>query len=137
MDFSKAFDKVSHNKLVYKLEKILGNDQLIKWISAYLKDREQFVVFNNHSSDKVAVDSGVPQGSVLGPLLFILFINDIVNDIPVNIKLYADDCVIYSEIESPKDQVLLNESLNKVVSWCEAWQMSINFEKNGVHVHFS
>lgn len=138
MDFAKAFDKVSHNKLVYNLEKILGNGQLIKWISAYLKNREQFVVFNNHSSHRVSVDSGVPQGSVLGPLLFILYINDIVNGIPVNIRLYADDCVIYSEIESLKDQVLLNKSFNKVVSWCEAWQMSINFEKkNSVHVHFS
>lgn len=129
MDFSKAFDKVSHKKLIFKLDNILKNKQLTKWILSYLHSRQQYVVFKDKCSERVSVESGVPQGSVLGPLLFLLYINDIVNDIPVNIKLYADDCVIYSEVKNSNDQIKLNAAFQKVKSWCDSWQMPINFEK--------
>lgn len=78
---------------------------------------------------KLRKDSGVPQGSVLGPLLFVLFINDIVCHIPVKIRLYAADCVIYTEVNSAADQSLLSDPLNKIVQWCDMWQMCINYEK--------
>lgn len=129
MDFSKAFDKVCHKKLLHKLGAILKNSQLINWLAAYLENREQFVVFNDHHSERLSVGSGVPQGSVLGPLLFLLFINDVLHGIPVKVRLYADDCVLYSEIENAADQELLNNALGQVVAWCKAWQMSINFQK--------
>lgn len=129
MDFSKAFDKVSHQKLLHKLNIILNNPQLINWISDYLSGRSQFVTFKNHDSDRLSVDSGVPQGSVLGPLFFLLYINDMANDLPVKIKLYADDCVLYSTIDSHSDQMLLNDAFQQVVAWCKDWQMSVNFEK--------
>lgn len=129
MDFSKAFDKVSHKKLLYKLSKILKNSQLINWFTVYLEGREQFVVFNDHHSERLTVDSGVSQGSVPGPLLFLMFINDVLHGIPVTVKLYVNDCVLYSEIENTTDQELLNEALRQVVAWCEAWQMSTNFKK--------
>lgn len=129
MDFSKAFDKVSHTKLLHKVHKVFKNNQLTAWIAAYLTYRKQFVSFRDSISSVVTVDSGVPQGSVLGPLLFLIYINDIVHDIPVNIKLFADDCVLYNEINTKADQILLNSALQKVASWCHQWQMVINSEK--------
>lgn len=128
-DFAKAFDKVSHKKLLHKLDVTLGNAKIVTWISTYLTNRQQYVSFKNRASKRLPVDSGVPQGSVLGPLLFLLFINDIGNDIPVKIKLYADDCVMYSEIDSVSDQLRLNEAFEKIVKWCNDWQMTINFDK--------
>lgn len=129
MDFAKAFDTVSHNKLLFKLDLILKNTQLLNWISGYLLNRKQYVSFNEHCSRTVPVDSGVPQGSVLGPLFFLLFINDISHDIPVKVKLYADDCILYSEVENHTDQIHLNDAFQKVIRWCDKWQMSVNFKK--------
>lgn len=129
MDFQKAFDKVSHKKLLHKLQYILKNPKLIVWIRAYLENRQQFVSFNDSCSSKLPVDSGVPQGSVLGPLFFLLYINDIMNDLSVSVKLYADDCVLYTKVSTAGDQIRLNNQFNKVVSWCQEWQMSINYNK--------
>lgn len=129
LDFEKAFDRVSHPKILLKLKSILQNDSLHSWIEAYLSNREQGVCIDDVSSKSAVVQSGVPQGSVLGPLLFLVFINDIASDIPIKVKLFADDCVLYHEIESPNDQATLNTSLNKIQEWCLKWQMTINLEK--------
>uniref|UniRef100_A0A6G5AAA0 Putative endonuclease/reverse transcriptase n=1 Tax=Rhipicephalus microplus TaxID=6941 RepID=A0A6G5AAA0_RHIMP len=83
----------------------------------------------NKQSRAVAVNSGVPQGSVLGPLLFLLYINDLPNRVTVPIRLFADDCVVYSRIETEHDQVNLNNNLQRIKDWCEEWQMSLNTEK--------
>lgn len=129
LDFRKAFDTVSHNKLIYKLSSVIKNDKLITWIKAYLTNRRQFVTLNGALSHCIPVESGVPQGSVLGPLLFIIYINDIVQDLSVNVKLYADDCVLYERINSSEDQIRLNNDFRKVMRWCDRWQMVINFDK--------
>lgn len=129
MDFKKAFDKVSHNKLLHKLGNVLKNDKLLAWITAYLRNRRQFVVVNNSPSPPVPVDSGVPQGSVLGPLLFLIFINDIVDNISVSVRLYADDCVLYEKITTTEDQVRLNNDFTKIITWCDQWQMCVNYDK--------
>lgn len=129
LDFCKAFDKVSHPKLLTKLNFILKNETLIAWIRDYLTNRRQFVEFNECSSNVVGVDSGVPQGSVLGPLLFLLFINDIGNNISVKIRLFADDCVLYNEINCAEDQRRLNHDLDLIVTWCRNWQMCLNYDK--------
>lgn len=129
MDFQKAFDKVSHAKLLHKLTCILQNKKILDWITAYLTNRRQFVTVKNTSSKHAPVNSGVPQGSVLGPLFFLLYINDIVTDLSVHIRLYADDCVLYEKITSVDDQIKLNRNFLKVISWCDKWQMPVNFAK--------
>lgn len=129
LDFEKAFDRVSHQKLLLKLKPILKNDQLLQWTEAYLTNRRQTVVVDDAKSDSSDVRSGIPQGSVLGPLFFLLFINDIVQHIPVKIRLFADDCILYNEIHSEADQAILNSSLSVIATWCLEWQMSINLRK--------
>lgn len=129
LDFEKAFDRVSHHKLLIKLKPILKNDSLLTWIRAYLSHRYQSVSVDGSSSTPTSVQSGIPQGSILGPLLFLVFNNNIVCDIPVKIRLFADDCILCHVINDPNDQITLNKSLDKIHSWCSTWQMSINPKK--------
>lgn len=131
MDFSKAFDRVPHDKLLEKLRKLGLNRSLLSWIRSYLSNRMQYVCYNNVCSPPLAVYSGVPQGSVLGPLLFLVYINDIASNLPssVHVKLFADDCMLFSKITTVQDQELLNESLGVISSWCATWGMVINFNK--------
>lgn len=112
----------SHSKLP-----ILKNT-LANWIEAYLSLRKQCVQINDAASSPANVGWGIPQGSVLGPLLFIVFIN-IASDIRFNIKLFADDCILYNEICNSSDQADLNTSLAVVQTWCSKWQMTINLKK--------
>lgn len=132
IDFSKAFDTVIHSKLIGKLEVLLNNPQLIDWLASFLNSRSQFVSFNSKSSSAVEVTSGVPQGSVLGPLLFLIFINDLPSNIRSQVRLYADDCVLYQVITSPNDHAILQDSFSQFCSWCSDWQMQINFQKTVV-----
>jgi hypothetical protein len=106
LDFAKAFDKVSRPRLLHKLEHygIHGNNK--NWIKSFLNNRTQAVALENTISDNVDVASEVPQGSVLGPVLFLIYINDITNNITSNIRLFADDCTIYRQIRTKEDQVL-------------------------------
>lgn len=115
-----------HNKLIAKLRHTIGDGLLTDWISDFFTDRSQFVMFEQVASETVPVTSGVLQGSVLGPLLFLIFINDITKNISCNIKLFADDCIIYNEIISRSDHLELADSLNHLAQWCADWQMSIN-----------
>lgn len=107
LDFAKAFDKVSHPRLLHKLHHYGITGKNHKWIEAFLGNRTQAVVLENQYSDKVDVNSGVPQGSVLGPVLFLIFINDIADNIQSKIRLFADDCTIYRSISNKTDQQIL------------------------------
>lgn len=98
------------------------------WVSDYLSNRKQFVHLGDYS-DSVPVVSGVPQGTVLTPLLFLLYINVIAKEVNVKIRLFADDCVLYQEIVNIEDQIKLNNALGQRGQWCKDWQMSINSEK--------
>lgn len=131
LDFAKAFDKVSHVKLLEKLKLSGVNNQVVNWVSAWLFDRNQSVILDGIESEPVLVVSGVPQGSVLGPLLFLVYINDISAELDPDIflSLFADDTKLLSEVSSPGDMLRLQNALNKLQSWAEKWQMSFNTKK--------
>ena len=99
------------------------------WINSFLTDRKQQVVVDNATSDTAMVTSGVPQGTVLGPTLFLIYINDIADDITSNIRLFADDCVLYRTINNPTDNTTLQEDLSKLEQWSNIWQMDFNVKK--------
>lgn len=129
LDFAKAFDKVSHNLLLLKLSKLKIDPNVLRWIEAFLSKRQQFVYANNTMSSLCSVSSGVPQGSVLGPLLFLIYINDISENLSSSIKLFADDCVIYRKITTNTDLLILQDDLFTVSEWCNTWLMSLNTNK--------
>ena len=109
LDFSKAFDTVPHERLLGKLDFYGINGPIHAWIRAFLKTREQTVVVNGSRSRPESVDSGVPQGTVLGPLLFLLHINDLPRVVSSQVRLFADDCLMYRPIASERDRVLFQE----------------------------
>ena len=129
LDFSKAFDMVPHERLLLKLERygITGNTQ--RWIRGFLTTRSHEVVVSGTSSKIHPVTSGVPQGTVLGPLLFLLYINDIETSLSSTIRLFADDSAIYREIRDDNDTTILQNDLSKLQQWADLWQMSFNIKK--------
>ena len=129
MDFAKAFDKVPHRRLLYKLDYYEIRGSTHKWISSWLSERSQKVVLDGQASDPVPVLSGVPQGSVLGPVLFLIFINDLPDNIRSSVRLFADDCVLYRNIKSPIDCQILQDDLNSLSQWETDWQMKFNVAK--------
>jgi ribonuclease P/MRP protein subunit RPP40 len=134
IDFSKAFDSIVISKLLFKLESYGITGQLLSWIACFLSDRTQCVVVDRCQSSFNRVISGVPQGSVLGPILFLLFINDIDSVCCGNAKLqlFADDAKIYSSINIDSISVSLQNSLDNLCSWANDWQMTINIGKCAV-----
>ena len=127
--FAKAFDKVPHLRLLSKLTSygITGNTQ--NWIKSFLSNRKQRVSVNGALSDITDVTSGVPQGSVLGPVLFLLYINDINGNIKSSIRLFADDSIIYRKISSKTDHEILQTDLSQLQTWSDKWQMEFNVSK--------
>lgn len=130
-DFSSAFDKVHHSILLDKLRTQYGIcASLLSWFRSYLANREQSVVVNGYESSPYIASSGVPQGSHLGPILFILFINDITQCIRnCNCSLFADDMKLSRVIVSADDQLLLQEDLDRVSQWCLSNNMVLNIGK--------
>ncbi|MCP3853075.1 MAG: hypothetical protein GY694_23025, partial [Gammaproteobacteria bacterium] len=129
LDFKKAFDSVPHKRLLCKLEGYGIEGSLLSWIKDFLSDRTQYVSINDVCSEEVSVTSGVPQGSVLGPTLFIYYINDLptVSDTPTNI--FADDTKSHSEIKSIADKDKLQECINSLVEWSIKWMLGFNGQK--------
>lgn len=111
LDSEKAFDRVSHANLIFKVRCILDNHHIVQWLDTYLTQRKQFVHIGNSNSEFVSVLSGVPQGSVLGPLLFLMYINDLQINPPVRCRLFADDCVVYMHTKPDEAQQVLNNFL--------------------------
>jgi len=99
LDFSKAFDKVCHRKLLLKLKHYGITGNIFKWITDFLHNRTQCVVVRGTFSEPIAVKSGVPQGTVLGPLLFLVYINDMPSTVKSKIALFADDAYLYKTIK--------------------------------------
>ena len=124
---SKAFDKVWHEGLIYKLEQNGISENLLKLLKSYLIERKQRVVLNGMASDWCNINSGVPQGSVLGPLLFLIYINDLENGIKSSIKFFADDTSLFSIVENPiTSAVNINNDLKLISRWATQWKMSFN-----------
>ena len=131
LDFSKAFDTVPHKRLLAKLRLYGIHGNVLRWIASFLQDRRQLVVCDGEKSEYSPVTSGVPQGTVLGPLLFLLHINDLpsVVDPGTSVRLFADDALIYRTINSIEDQVVLQQDLNRLESWAKSWGMVFNPSK--------
>ena len=129
MDFAKAFDKVSHRALIVKLEGYGFAGNLLSWLKDFLSGRKQRVVMGEVVSDWMDVLSGVPQGSVLGPLLFIIFINDLPEAVKGLCKLFADDTKLISTIRSPSDLTILQSDVDNLVEWADNWLMEFNDDK--------
>ena len=126
LDFSKAFDCVPHQRLLHKLNYYGISGPTLYWVKSFLSDRTQHVSINGSHSALANVTSGVPQGSVLGPVLFLLYINDITNQIQSNIRLFADDSIVYREIRSPADHQILQTDIQMLTDWSKKWQMNFN-----------
>ncbi|MES9994057.1 MAG: reverse transcriptase family protein, partial [Candidatus Thiodiazotropha sp.] len=129
LDFSKAFDKVNHLKLLFKLSFHGVKGKTLKWISSFLEGRTQAVVLEGECSPDVRVTSGVPQGSVLGPLLFLLYINDLPENIHSQVRLFADDTAVYLTVENQKDSNILQDDLDTLQKWERTWDMEFNPNK--------
>ena len=114
LDLSMAFDKVPHKRLAIKLDYYGIRGNLLTWIQSFLENRTQLVVVEGHYSSLTTVTLGVPQGTVLGPTLFLVYINDISADILSQLRLFADDCLVYRPIYSNKDHERLQRDLNSL-----------------------
>ena len=129
-DISKAFDRVWHAGLLRKLEAAGVTGKLHNWFKNYLFNRKQRVIFPGVNSDWSKIFAGVPQGSILGPLLFLVFINDIVNEIGSCIRLFADDTSLFIIVDDPVVSAeRLNADLVKILQWAETWLVTFNPNK--------
>jgi hypothetical protein len=135
LDFVKAFDKVSHAKLIQKLEAYGVNSILVKWIKSFLTGRKQRVVIGDNISEWEDVTSSVPQCSVLGPLLCTIFINDQPERIKNECRLYADDSKLIGVNEKEEDAIDIQKDIDSMQSSEKTWQMSFNYDKCKV-IHF-
>ena len=131
LDISKAFGKVWHKGLIYKLEALGVRDPPLRWIKSYLTNRKQRVMISGQCSDWKNVGDGVPQGSVLGPLLFLVYINDITSDLSSDCFLFADDTSMLEIVnETPeKSAVKLNNDLSTISKWSQQWLVTMNASK--------
>ena len=140
LDISKAFDKVWHDGLIFKLRQNGISGSLLQLFENYLLNRNQPVVLNGSLSNYSVIESGVPQGSVLGPLLFLIYINGIERNIKSNINFFADDTILFSTVKSP---VITAEDLNHDLAiinhWVHQWKMEFNPDptKQATEVLFS
>ena len=123
LDISKAFDRVWHKGLLHKLKQFGINGSLLKWFEDYLKDRFQRVIINGQFSDWIKLLFGVPQGSVQGALLFLVFINDIVHTVQhCKIRMFADDTCLFITVDNREDAaVLINDDLVYITGWANQW----------------
>ena len=133
-DFSKAFDTVPHRRLLSKLQSYKISKQIIDWVwvEAYLRrlsNRKQRVLVNGTRSEWEPVSSGVPQGSVLGPVLFLVYINDLPKSVKNSIRLFADDTKIYRTVTTDSDCLSLQKDIDSIEEWASKWQLKFHPKK--------
>jgi hypothetical protein len=129
LDFSKAFDTVLHKKLLHKLTAYGINGPIHTWLTQFLTARTMQVVLEGQTTNQVTVDSGVPQGTVLGPRLFLCHINDLPDCVKSQTRLFTDDCLLYREIKTQQDHITLQQDLQHLENWAQSWGMKFNAKK--------
>jgi hypothetical protein len=129
MDFAKAFDTVPHKRLIQKISAYGIKGKTLDWIRDFLSNRKQRVVMGESVSTWCEIFSGVPQGSVLGPLLFLLFINDLPDQVKCECKLYADDSKLMSLANNKDDKSRLQNDINNIIEWTNKWLVKLNKQK--------
>ena len=132
LDFRKAFDSVPHQRLLKKAHAYGIQGNLLKWIGSFLMGRKQRVIINGGKSSWKDVVSGIPQGSVLGPILFLVFIDDLPDSIESLVKIFADDTKVFTSINSEDDCAKLQADLESLSQWSDKWQLRFNVGKCGV-----
>ena len=132
LDFKKAFDTVPHRRLIQKL-KSYGIDGNVKdWIASFLNNRKQRVSINGHTSPWSSVTSGIPQGSVLGPILFVVFINDLPDVVKSVVRIFADDTKLYGSVATEGGRSQIQEDINSLSDWSDKWLLKFNTSKCSV-----
>ena len=129
LDYRKAFDSVPHERLLNKLEAYGIKREFHRWIRNFLIGRTQRVIVNGEYSEAASVSSGIPQGSVLGPILFLIFINDLPEILQSIVKLFADDTKMYRTIVDKNDETILQNDIDQIAAWSERWQIPFNVNK--------
>ncbi len=140
LDISKAFDRVWHEGLVYKVKRCGVSGQLLSLVQSFLEGRKQRTVLNGKCSDWGDVSAGVPQGSILGPLFFLVYINDLTVNLKCNVKLFADDTSLFTVVQNPITAANdMNHDLEFINRWAYDWRMSFNPDpqKQAVELTFS
>ena len=127
LDISKAFNKVWHEGIIHKLKRNRIPGNLLRLLTDFLKNRKQRVILNDQSSSWANINAGVPQGSILGPLLFLIYINDLSDNLQCNPKLFADDTSLFSTVKVPERTANnLNNNLTEINKWAFQWKMSFS-----------
>ncbi len=129
MDFMKAFDKVPHRRLIQKMKSYGISERITNWVRDFLSNRKQRVTVNGHTSSCHNVTSGIPQGSVLGPILFVLYINDMPSCVEAAAYLFADDTKIYKEIRGHNDRACMQKDLDSLQQWSDKWLLKFHPNK--------
>ena len=129
IDFSKAFNTVPHNRLLNKQKRYGINNKTHAWISKFLTCRQQRVVVRKEHSPRTHVKYRIPQGTVPGPLFLLIYINDLPDNIHSTVRLFADDCVLYREINNQLDSQELQKDLDELTKWEHDWQIHFNPDK--------
>ncbi|KAK6181435.1 hypothetical protein SNE40_009283 [Patella caerulea] len=129
LDFSKAFDPVPHLRLSRKLHALGIRGKILQWIENILHNRRQRVCINGQLSSWAPVSPGFPQGSVLGPLLFVCYINDLLDTVVSGCEMFADDTQIFGEVSTPGAAKIFQENLDRLSAWSQKWQLRFNASK--------
>ncbi|CAH8441030.1 unnamed protein product [Dicrocoelium dendriticum] len=132
LDFSKTFDSIDHCILLHKLQKYGIGDPVLGWIDNFLVQRHLNVRVRSNLSESIEVQCGVPQGSVLGPRLFLVFINDLASVLPSNCLLFADNLKVWRTIAAVKDHIVLQEDLDKAYTWSSEKLLHFNVTNSKV-----